>query len=78
MHEARRPNHIVLNAGKDFVMKVRDLMEQLQRFEPSQEVKVTAEGRAYHPSGISMQFEVDCNIDKVKAVQGEAVIVAYE
>jgi hypothetical protein len=59
-------------------MQVRDLIEQLQRFEPSSEVKVEAEGVAHHPSGLKMQFEMHCNIDKVKSAQGEAVIVAYQ
>lgn len=58
-------------------MQVRDLIEQLQRFDPRQDVTVQFRGTARHQgSGLEVPFNKRGEVDHIKIEAGEPVIVA--
>jgi hypothetical protein len=60
-------------------MQVRDLIEQLQRFDPRANVTVEARGSARNlESGMTINFQESCVIDEVVTAAGELVIIAIQ
>jgi hypothetical protein len=57
-------------------MQVRDLIEELQRFDPRARVRIEISGTARHPSGIEVTFDQEADVDCVKSEAGEPLVVA--
>jgi hypothetical protein len=59
-------------------MQVRDLIDQLQRFEPTANVRVELNDSVGHMSGMLRRFSERGKVESVEVEQAEPVIIAFE